>query len=83
MTATVSARGQTVIPAALRKRFGIKPNSKVEFLEREGEIVLVPVPKDPFAATWGILKNTGYTMEDFLRERREEGKRESARERAA
>lgn len=32
-TATVSSKGQVVIPAELRKRFGIEPGSELEFVE--------------------------------------------------
>lgn len=38
----VSARGQITLPAALRKRFGIRPGDVVIMQDRDGEIVLKP-----------------------------------------
>ena len=38
----VSAKGWVVIPAVLRKRFGIEPGSSIEFRETGERIVLIP-----------------------------------------
>ena len=38
--AVVSAKGQMVIPSALRKKFGIKKGTQVCLYERDGEIVI-------------------------------------------
>ena len=38
----VSARGQITLPAALRKRFGIRPGDVVIMQYRDGEIILKP-----------------------------------------
>ncbi|MEA3277002.1 MAG: AbrB/MazE/SpoVT family DNA-binding domain-containing protein [Pseudomonadota bacterium] len=38
----VSGRGQITLPAALRKRFGIRPGDVVIMEDRDGEIVLKP-----------------------------------------
>jgi len=74
MTATVSVRGQIVIPAKIRKKFNIKPKTKIDFIETGGGLYLIPVPKDPFRASRGILK--GVSSEDVIRMRREERKLE-------
>jgi AbrB family looped-hinge helix DNA binding protein len=76
MTAKVSLRGQTVIPAALRQKYHILPNSRVEFLDVGGEIVLIPVPENGFKKARGFLKGTGITMKDLWDYRREERARE-------
>jgi len=52
----VSHKGQVVIPAMLRKRFGIEPNSRVEVTEINNEIVILPLPKDPIKQGRGFLK---------------------------
>ena len=36
----VSAKGQVTIPAEIRERLGILPNSEVEFVVRGAEVVL-------------------------------------------
>ena len=38
----VSAQGQITLPAALRKRFGIRPGDVVIVQDRDGELVLKP-----------------------------------------
>ena len=73
MTVTVSAKGQLVIPAKLRKRYHIRPGSRIEFLDTGQQLVIVPVPKnakDAFEASRGILK--GYSTKEFLQWRRRE-----------
>lgn len=42
MHANTSAKGQIVIPSALREKYGIKKGTRVEFLEEGGKIVLLP-----------------------------------------
>jgi len=53
-TVTVSPRFQVVIPSALRRRLGIEPGQKIEVLEYEGRLELVPV-KD-VRSMRGLLK---------------------------
>ena len=74
MTATVSVRGQMVLPAEIRKRYGIIPQSKVEILDFGKEIVIVPIPKRPFSDSRGMLK--GVSSKDLAQSRRKERIRE-------
>ena len=41
----ISERGQVTIPQALRERHGLWPDTEVEFVEREGELVLIKSPE--------------------------------------
>ncbi len=68
MTVTVSARGQMVIPASIRNRYGIKSRSKVELLDLGREIVLVPITEQSPAKFMGILK--GVKAADIIKARR-------------
>jgi AbrB family looped-hinge helix DNA binding protein len=43
MISTVTAKGQITIPVTLRKRYGIHPNDKIDFVAEGDRIVLVPV----------------------------------------
>jgi len=74
MTVTVSARGQMVLPAAIRRRYGISEQSKVELLDLGKEVVLVPISKYPLAKSKGVLK--GVSSADLIRTRRQLRKRE-------
>ncbi len=46
MTSTASAKGQVVIPAELRREFGIKTGTKLSFYEDGGRLVLQPITKE-------------------------------------
>ena len=53
MTVTISERGQMVLPARIRKKYGIDVRSKVEVLDMGGEIIIIPLPKGGFKAARG------------------------------
>ena len=76
MTAKVSLRGQTVIPAALREKYNIRPNSRIEFLDVGGEIVLIPIPPNGFKEARGLFKGKGLSLKDLQAYRRSERARE-------
>jgi AbrB family looped-hinge helix DNA binding protein len=48
MHANTSAKGQIVIPSALREKYGIKKGTRVEFVEEGGKIVLLPQTMEQF-----------------------------------
>ncbi|MCL6612574.1 MAG: AbrB/MazE/SpoVT family DNA-binding domain-containing protein [Peptococcaceae bacterium] len=52
----VSSKGQIVIPAHLRAKYGIKANSVVKVTEMDGHIAVVPIPEDPIKAARGMLR---------------------------
>jgi antitoxin PrlF len=56
MRSLVGERGQVTIPKALRKRFGIKPKTVVEFRDEGGRIVIEKVSEgDSVARATGCL----------------------------
>lgn len=65
-----SVRGQTVIPKEIRDELGIKPGTRLAWSIRDGIAVVTPVPDDPIAASYGMLKGRGPTTKDLLEERR-------------
>lgn len=78
MTITISARGQMVIPASIRKRYGLKQKSAVELLDLGKEVVIVPIPEKSLSKYRGILK--GVSTSDLIKERRRLRKKEHAGE---
>ena len=42
-TATVTSKSMVTIPSRIRRKYGIKDGDKVEFVERDGSIVLIPL----------------------------------------
>lgn len=45
-SARLSTKAQLVIPKRIRDRLGIGPGDRVLFVEREGEVVIRPVPRE-------------------------------------
>ena len=70
-TVRMSTKGQIVIPAEIRKRRGWAPGTKVVIEETDGGLVLRSV-EELIDATYGMLKDTGMTMKDFLADRAED-----------
>ena len=75
MKTTVTERGQTAIPAKLRKKFGINGQSKLEWIDEGDALRVIPVPKDPIASYKGKSKGKGLTK-TLLKTRKLERKRE-------
>ena len=62
MRSTITSRGQTVIPAAIRERFGLGPSQRLEWLvEEDGSIRVVPVVASPVQAFRGQGRRGGAT----------------------
>lgn len=53
LQSTITARGQTVVPAAIRSQFRLGPADKLEWLLDNGSIRVVPVRADPIQAFRG------------------------------
>ena len=44
----ITKKGQIVIPADIRHRYGITPGVRIQFLEKEGQILLNPLTPQLF-----------------------------------
>jgi AbrB family looped-hinge helix DNA binding protein len=75
-TGNVTTKGQLVIPARIRRRFGIKAGTRVRFVEREGEIVLQPITSAAIRNLCGILKSETSVTAELLKERARDRARE-------
>ncbi|NPV06823.1 MAG: AbrB/MazE/SpoVT family DNA-binding domain-containing protein [Anaerolineae bacterium] len=69
---TVSSKGWIVIPAELRRKYGIEPGSRVRIVDYGGVLALVPVAKDPVRQGAGMLKPKHSLTEALLAEHRAE-----------
>jgi AbrB family looped-hinge helix DNA binding protein len=78
-TAYVTSKGQLVVPAKLRRRYGIKPGTKVCFVERENEILFQPVTKEYIRSVCGMLKSETSVTQELLKERAKDREREEAK----
>ena len=69
----VSAKGWIVIPAEIRRRYGIKPGDEVHVVDYAGTLVGVPKLKDPVNDSFAIFADDGPSMtKELLEERRRE-----------
>ena len=53
MQSTITSRGQTVIPASIRRQFQLSPADRLEWVSVEGSIHVVPVRANPIDAFRG------------------------------
>lgn len=53
MRTTVTQRGQTIIPAELRRRYHLEEGDQIEWLDTGGGLKVLPVAADPITALRG------------------------------
>lgn len=68
---TATVKGQVLIPAPLRRKYGIKKGTRIFVTEEKGRIVLQPITREYIHGLRGILKGTG-ALEELMAERRRE-----------
>lgn len=76
LTAVVTSKGQLVVPARIRRKFGIKPGTHIRFIERGQEILFQPVTKEFIRSLQGSLREDGPVTADLLRDRAADRRRE-------
>ena len=76
MDTAVTQKGQTVVPAKIRKRYGIAEGSRLVWLDDGKSIKVVPVTSDPVKSLRGRGKGkklSARLLEEREREREREG----------
>lgn len=75
---TLSKKGQIILPAVLRKRYGLKQGDRLGIEEKGDAIVLRPLPEHPLLSMKGKFKTEGKEKLTslLLQERQRERKRE-------
>lgn len=71
-TSVVTTKGQLVIPARLRRRFGIKKGTMVTFTEDDGRIIVQPVTREFIRGLRGSLKGEPSVLAALFEERKRE-----------
>lgn len=77
-TATISSKGQVVIPAELRRKYGLEDGVRIVFHDEDGHLSIEPSRFADILALQGSLR--GYALEQALLEERDaERQREDER----
>jgi AbrB family looped-hinge helix DNA binding protein len=71
-TSIITTKGQVVIPARLRRRFGIKKGTMVTFVEDDGRLIVQPVTREFIRGLRGSLKGEPSALRGLLEERKRE-----------
>jgi AbrB family looped-hinge helix DNA binding protein len=77
--AYVTSKGQLVVPARIRRRFGIKPGTRINFVEEGDRIIFQPVTKEYINSFCGIFKQKPgekSIVQELIEERRAEKAKE-------
>jgi AbrB family looped-hinge helix DNA binding protein len=73
MSLTISNKGWVVIPAELRRKYGLKPGAQVQIVDYGGVLALVPALQDPIGQSLGLTAGKGTSLtESLLEEHRRE-----------
>jgi AbrB family looped-hinge helix DNA binding protein len=75
----VTSKGQLVVPSRIRRRFGIKPGTRVNFVEEGDRIIFQPVTReyiDSFCGLFKLKPGEKSVVQELLEERRAEKNKE-------
>jgi len=79
-TAYVTSKGQLVVPSRIRRRFGIKPGTRINFVEEGERIIFQPVTPeyiDSFCGVFKLKPGEKSVVREHLEERRAERDKEN------
>lgn len=78
-TAYVTSKGQMVVPAHIRRRYGIKPGTRINFVEEGDRIIFQPVTREYISSFRGMFKRKPgekSMVQELIEERRAEKEKE-------
>ena len=78
-TAYVTSKGQLVVPSSIRRLFGIKPGTRINFVEEGDRIIFQPVTKEYINSFCGVFKQKSgekSVVQELIEERRAEKAKE-------
>jgi AbrB family looped-hinge helix DNA binding protein len=76
--ASITSKGQVVIPAALRRKYGITPKTQLVISEEAGRITIKPITHALIEELRGKYKGSGL-LKALLEERAQDREREDAK----
>ena len=73
----ISTKGWVVIPAELRRKYGLKAGAQVQVVDYGGIVSLVPLLKNPIKQAAGMLRGSASLTQALLDEHVQEAGHES------
>ena len=70
-----TVKGQILIPAPLRNKYGIRRGTPLRIYDEGNRIVVEPLAKDPVEEGKGLLKTKGRILNALMKDRKEESRR--------
>ncbi|MBI3578863.1 MAG: AbrB/MazE/SpoVT family DNA-binding domain-containing protein [Ignavibacteriales bacterium] len=71
-TSIVTVKGQIVVPAKIRRKFGIKKGTKIAFIEQNGKLMIQPLDKSYFESLAGVLGTEGRLLKSLMDDKKKE-----------
>ena len=71
-TSIVTVKGQIVVPAKFRKKFGIKKGTKIAFIEQNNKLIIQPLDKSYFESLAGMLGSEGDMLKSLMEDKKQE-----------
>ena len=68
--AVVTSKGQIVIPAEIRKKYGITKGTRISFVEVKGNLIMQPINEAFIESLEGCLKDRKPSLSEVLRRER-------------
>ena len=74
-TATVTSKSMVTIPSTIRRKYGIRNGDKVQFVEVDGAVMMIPVRS--LSEMYGLDKGHAETLIKGIRELNRERRKEA------
>jgi AbrB family looped-hinge helix DNA binding protein len=74
-TATVTSKSMVTIPSSIRRKYGIKDGDKVQFVEVDGAVMMIPVKS--LTEMRGLDKAHAKALREGIRELNREHRKEA------
>jgi AbrB family looped-hinge helix DNA binding protein len=72
MNVKLSQKGWVVIPAALRKKYGLEPGAELQVVDYGGVLSIIPADDNPIESGAGMVKGDDSLTEAIIEEHRQE-----------
>lgn len=73
--ATVTSKSMVTIPSSIRRKYGIKQGDKVQFVEVDGAVMMIPVKS--LGEMHGMLREHAKVLLEGIRELNREHRKEA------